>query len=296
MLLYRMVKTGNQTLVENYLEHIKQEKSVSDSTIKTYNFIANSLPFSLMMTQGTIKRKLKDLYSNPNTLALYLNIIILVRRHNDEPVDRLIILRNSLKDDIIKTRKSKLDELDDVLPSMEVINEKLDELHGIDYIVNALMLRGLRNKDLNLIFVKRLPKTTRENLISIRGNKALLLVGDYKTEKSHGVKNIVISGDEGARMVKELKSLKLTDKDRLITKQNGEPIGSVSTFNDKMLGISIDKLGQNKLVKIKIRSLLKNNNFDAIEQICQDRGTSLQVLLRSYNLLNGAQSEQEQTE
>lgn len=280
-----MVNTGNKTLVEDYLQHIKKEKKVTASTIKTYDFIANSLPFSIMMTQGTIKRKLKELYSNPNTLALYLNIIILIRRHNDEPVDRLILLRNSLKDEIIKTRKTKLDELDDHLPSLDTIDEKLDGLHGREFIVNALMLRGLRNKDLNLKFVKKLPKTTDENLISIRGTKVLLLIGDYKTEKSHGIKNIVINND---RLVKELKSLKLQDGDHLITKQNGSPITSVSTFNDKMLHMSIDKLGQNKLIKIKIKSLLKNNKFDAIEQICKDRGTSIQVLLRSYNLLNGS--------
>lgn len=286
-----MVNTGNKALVEDYLQHIKKEKKVTASTIKTYDFIANSLPFSIMMTQGTIKRKLKELYSNPNTLALYLNIIILIRRHNDEPVDRLILLRNSLKDEIIKTRKTKLDELDDHLPSLDTIDEKLDGLHGREFIVNALMLRGLRNKDLNLKFVKKLPKTTDENLIAIRGTRLLLLIGDYKTEKTHGVKNIVINNEEGARMVKELKSLKLKDGDYLITKQNGSPITSVSTFNDKMLHMSIDKLGQNKLIKIKIKSLLKNNKFDAIEQICKDRGTSIQVLLRSYNLLNGSAEE-----
>jgi len=277
-------KKSNKELVDAFLEKLKEGKKVSQSTIKTYTHVANSLPFSLLLTQGTIKRKLKELYSNPNTLSLYLNIIILIRRHNDEPVDRLILLRNSLKESITKTRKDRLDEMDDTLPSLGEIEEKVDEMEGVPYIVNHLMLRGLRNKDINLIFVKKLPKETEQNLITVRGKKATLMVGDYKTDKQYGTKTIIV---QDPKFVAELKNLKLTDGEALLKKRDGKPIETTSTLNDKLLAMSVMKLGQNRIIKAKIKSLLQANKFDELEQITKDRGTSLQVLLRSYNLLNG---------
>ena len=98
-------KILNSDLVKKYLEHIKNEKKVSEQTIKTYENIGKNIPFNLLNSQPTIIKKLKDLYDNPNTLQLYLNMIILVRKFNDEEVDKLIKFRNSLSDDIKKQEK-----------------------------------------------------------------------------------------------------------------------------------------------------------------------------------------------
>ena len=54
-----MVKKNNAELVKEYLEHIKQKKSVSAGTIKTYENIGNNLPFSLLLSQSLIEKKLK---------------------------------------------------------------------------------------------------------------------------------------------------------------------------------------------------------------------------------------------
>ena len=76
----------------NTLKHelIKEENKLSDMTIKTYQNIADNISFNIMATQPTIIKKLKALHTNPNTLMLNLNIIILVRRNNKESVDKLI--------------------------------------------------------------------------------------------------------------------------------------------------------------------------------------------------------------
>jgi len=100
-------KKTNVSLIDEYIEKIKSEKKVSEGTIKTYKNIGTNLPFNLLSTQPTIIKKLKELYDNPNTLQLYLNMIILVRRHNEEETDKLIKLRNSLRDEIIESRKKK---------------------------------------------------------------------------------------------------------------------------------------------------------------------------------------------
>ena len=48
---------------------------------------------------------------------MYLNLIILVRRDNDEPTEKLISFRNGLRDLIIKTRKEKMTDIKDDLPT-----------------------------------------------------------------------------------------------------------------------------------------------------------------------------------
>lgn len=278
-------KVLNNDLVKKYLEHIKNEKKVSEQTIKTYENIGKNIPFNLLSSQPTIIKKLKDLYDNPNTLQLYLNMIILVRKFNNEEVDKLIKFRNSLSDSIKQTRKDNLDKMDDKLPSLNHIKDSLDELTGIRYVINYIMINhGLRNKDLNLRFVKVLPEDKEENYIMQKGKNVILNINDYKTDKTHGTKEIKITN---SKFLKELKSLNLNDGDYLIPMKNGDKISNIITFNDKILKLTIDRLGQNKLVKIVVKDLLNNKNFEKLDQISKDRGTSLEVLLKSYNLHNG---------
>ena len=69
-----MSKKTNIDLMNEYIE--KQDK-ISDQTKKTYLQTAKTLPFNITTSQPTIIKKLKELYNNPNTLSLYLNMIIL---------------------------------------------------------------------------------------------------------------------------------------------------------------------------------------------------------------------------
>lgn len=286
-------KKTNKELIDKFLEDHQKEKKVSEGTLKTYKNIGDNLPFNILSSQPTIIKKLKELYENPNTLQLYLNMIILVRRYNEEETDKLIKLRNSLKDEIIKNRKENLTKLDESLPNADKVFEELDKLSGLRYIINYLMMHhALRNKDINLKFVKSIPENKDENYLMHKG-RVHLNINDYKTEKSHGSKNIKISD---ARFIKELKSLDLKDGDYLIAMKNGDKIKNVSTFNDKILNLTIDKLGQNKLTKIVIKDLLNNKSFDKLEQLSNDRGTSLSVLLKSYNLENGVSNDDKKEE
>ena len=286
------VNNNNSDLIKEYLEHIKKEKSVSEGTLKTYKNIGESLPFSLMTSQQVLIKKLKDLYSNANTLQLYLNMIILVRRFKDHDTDKLIKFRNSLRDEIIESRKKNLDELDDKLPKVDYIMNELNDLTGIRYVLNYLIINhALRNKDLNLQFVKTLPKDKINNYILNKGKHILLDINDYKTEEKYGNKQIKITDQ---KFMNEFKSLGLKNEDYLLSKKDKSKITNISTFNDKVLNLTIDKLGQNKLVKIVIKDLLNKKNFQKLEQLSLDRGTSLSVLLKSYNLHNGNENNQKE--
>lgn len=291
-----MKKKTNSDLIKKFLEHLKndKEKKLSAQTIKTYDNISNNLPFNILTSQTTIISKLKNTYDNPNTLSLYLNMIILIRRFNDEEHDKLIKFRNSLSDSIKKERKNNLDKMDDTLPNYNKIKEELDNLSGVQYLINYLMMNnGLRNKDLNLKFVKNKPEESDENLIRIKGKTVLLNINDYKTEKSHGEKVLKIND---SKFLEELKKLKLTDDDYIIPMKNGDKIKNITTFNDKIKKLTIGNLGQNRLVKIVIKHLLNNKQFDKLEQLGKDRGTSMSVLLTSYNLENGNDQDKKEEE
>ena len=290
-----MKKKTNTDLIEKFLSHLKKdkEKNLSTQTLKTYENIGNSLPFNILTSQTTIIKKLKDLYDNPNTLALYLNMIILIRRFNDDETDKLIKMRNSLRDAIIKERKDNLSKFDDTLPTLKVINEELDNLTGIQYIINYLIVNlGLRNQDMNLRMVKSFDDVD-DNQIKVKGKKVLLNINDYKTEKSFGKKKLEIND---SKFLNELKNMKLNQDDYLITMKNGDKIKNIVTWNDKLKKLTINQLGQNKLVKIVIRDLLNNKQYDKLEKLSKSRGTSLQVLLTSYNLHNGNKDEDEKKE
>ena len=284
------MKTKNTELVAKYLEHIKSEKKLSDGTITTYTNIGKNLDFSIMLSQKTLIQKLKELYNNPNTLQLYLNMIILIRRYNDEPTDMLVKLRNSLRDDIIKIRKENLSELNDKLPTKSYIIEQLNNMSGIRFVLNYLIIHhALRNKDMNLLIIESEKSMDDENqnymVINKKKKMIKLVINDYKTEDKYGTKEIKITDSDFYKNVLKLYNEK--DSKFLMQLKNGDKIKSISTLNDKILNLTIEKLGQNKIVKIVIKDLLNNKSFDKLEQLSKDRGTSLEVLLKSYNLYNG---------
>ena len=273
-------KNTNQELLLNYIETL--ENKISEQTKKTYTQISKSLPFNVLTTQPTIIKKLNELYENPNTKALYLNMIILIRRNNSEATDKLIKFRNSLRDDIIETRKNKMSEIKNTLPAYSLIMLKLKELNGIEYIINYLLITyGFRNKDINLKYVSKLPESKEdENYLIHNKNKVTLDINDYKTDKSFGSKSINITDK---KFIQELKKLKLNENDYLISKKNGDKLKS-SSLGEKIMKLSINNLGEAKMFKILIGHLLDKKDFNKIEELVKSRGTSMSTILKSYNV------------
>ena len=280
-------KKTNKELLLSYIDSVKDK--VSAQTQKTYLQISNTLPFNVLTTQSTIIKKLNELYENPNTKALYLNMIVLVRRHNGEETDKLIKFRNGLRDDIIKIRKVKMTETKNELPSYNELVGKLEDLKGVPYIVNYLFVKhGLRNKDINLKFVSKIPKDKEdENYLTHSKSKAQLDINDYKTDKTFGNKSIIITDK---RFLQELKDLKLKDGEYLIRKKNGDKL-KISSFNERILNMSIDKLGEAKIFKVLIADLLDKKDFKRIEELVSTRGTSISTIMKSYNIYNNGGEE-----
>ena len=163
-------------------------------------------------------------------------------------------------------------------------------MSGIRFILNYLIIHhALRNKDMNLLIIENEKDMNDEdqNYMVINKKKKMikLFINDYKTDTKYGTKEIKITDPDFYKNV--VKVFNENENKNLLHLRNGDKIKSVSTLNDKILNLTIDNLGQNKIVKIVIKDLLNNKSFDSLEQLSKDRGTSLDVLLKSYNLHNG---------
>ncbi len=278
-----MSKKTNIDLMNEYIE--KQDK-ISDQTKKTYLQTAKTLPFNITTSQPTIIKKLKELYNNPNTLSLYLNMIILVRRHLNLEHEKLIKLRNDLRNEIIKLRKENMTSTKSELPNYNEINEKLNELVGIRYILNYLLITyGLRNKDINLLYVNKLPSNKEdENYLVQTKNSIKLDINDYKTDNTFGNKSITITDK---KFKEQLNKLDLKDNTYILPKRDGSKL-KVNSFNDKVLSLTIDGLGETKIFKILVKHLLDKKDFNKLEDLVNSRGTSLSTIMKSYNVYNNS--------
>ena len=85
------------------------------------------------------------------------------------------------------------------------------------------------------------------------------------------------------KFIQELKDLKLKENEYLISKKNGEKL-KPSSFGEKVINLSIDKLGEAKIFKIVIKYLLDKKDFNRIEELVNTRGTSMATILKSYNV------------
>ena len=151
------------------------------------------------------------------------------------------------------------------------------------YIINYLFINyGFRNKDINLKYVDKLPEDKPENYM-VEVNKGVKLsINDYKTDKQYGEKVFFI---RDSKFMKELRKLKLKDGDYLISSPSGKKY-SISNFNDIILKYSIDQLGETNIFKILMKDLIDKKDYKRIEELSVSRGTSLQTLIRSYNVYN----------
>ena len=273
-------KNNTSELVKQYLE--ESDRKISESTKDTYIHVGNKLTFNIQSnSQTTIINKLKDLVQNPNTQSLYLNVIILIRQHNKEETDKLVKHRNTLRKDITDLRKDKLGELKKDIPKKDELMNQLENLNGIQYIINYLFLNfGLRNRDLNFKMGKGEDKDT--NYIYVKGKNAILLIHDYKTDKTFGTKEIKI---KDPKFIKELKGLGVDNGQYILAKRNGDKM-KVSTFNEKIKALSLNNLGETTIFKVLIADLIEKKDFTRIEELVKTRGTSLSTILKSYNIYN----------
>jgi len=259
-----------------------KNKNLSPTTIKNYTNTAKNIGFSVALSQPNLIKKVKENYENPNTKSVVLNMIILLRNSKDKETDKLIKYRNDLKKEISTNRKTKLKNKDEELPTMEYLEKQLEELEGIKYIINYLFINyAFRNRDINFKYVNEIPEDGRENYLSpVRGGLKMV-INEYKTDKLYGTKVYFI---RDKIFMKKWKKFKILNGDYLLNNK-GEKY-SISSFNEIVKKNTIDKLGETNIFKIVIRDLLEKKDFKSIEELSSSRGTSMDTIMRNYNLNN----------
>ena len=270
-------------------EYIKTRSDISEQTKKQYIATANSLGFSILYSEPIIISKLKNgAWDNPNTLAGHLNVIIVARNHLEEPTEKLMKYRNSLKKDIDAMRKKKMTESKKELPSYDELIERLDAMVSVMYIFNYNIIKyGLRNKDQNLRFYTSEPDNETENYIIMSSKKAkkiTLIINDYKTDKMYKKKTINITN---SKFIKQLAKLNLSNGDYIMAKRDGDKL-QAATFNERIKSLTILQIGEADMFKIVASHFLNLGDWDKLEKFVYTRGVSLNTITKSYNLHNNS--------
>ena len=273
------------------IQHHITQHDFSKTTERIYKKTAEKYG-DLDMTHASYKKiisKVEASSTNPNTQAAMLNnIAILVTKDRPDLLKRLIAYREDLARTIANHRKNSLKQLVGTLPTYEELIGELESLTGVKYIVNYCLIHlGFRNADLNLQYIGKLtdiPSGEGINYIHLnrKTHEVTMIINQYKTHGTYGTKEIK---HNDARLSKELKEMNLVDGDFLLSLKDGT-VPSHSTVGDKVMALSIGKLGETKIVKVVVKHYLDNKSYEDLENISKTRGTSIATLISSYNLYN----------
>ena len=153
-----MSKQRNIALIDEFVEQTKD--TFTPSTLKLYKSQLNTMAdkFSFKTRQSTILKWFNTI-ENVNTKSNKLNAIILLRKHYNLTNDLLRDTREGNFKDIETHRKKSLKTLDDNLITYEDLIEKLNQMTSKWFMLNYMYVYyGLRNKDLNVVFLEELPE------------------------------------------------------------------------------------------------------------------------------------------
>jgi len=269
------------------VEFIDNLEGVSDTTKREYNTKLNQLT-SKVKFDGDESDLLKYMteIKNPNTRTNKAFALIRLRKFHNLPVVELEKLREDTKAEIRTHRKAKSKADNEALVSYDELQTVLDTMHGRNYFMNYMYVNhGLRNRDINVRYRPNLSKATKnENLITFnpkaKNPKVTLYITDYKTASTYGPKTITIKNQ---RLVDELTSMNMKNGDYVFKQANGSK-PTINYMNVLSSKHSINNYGEGRIAKILVKHLLDTKRFSDIEELSQQRGTSLSTLYTVYNV------------
>ena len=224
---------------------------------------------------------------NPNTKSATLNLAILLTKSRMELNNRSQKERESIKMEIDSRRKTLLKASNDILPSYGEVLESINQMTGLNYLINYMLINyAFRNLDLLLqvVTLKKDIPTDQQNYIyyNRKEKNITLLISSYKTFKNYGQKTITITDE---KFIKIFKQLNYKDGDYLLSLKKGER-PSVSYLADIIKSMTVFGLREGSFFKVVLKHLLEEHKYQELESISLTRGTSLAVILTSYSLLN----------
>ena len=267
----------------------------SDATKKQYRIQYNKL---LKLTEKPIaetsEKKIIEILNeieNKNNSQALLNIALLVRKLDGLSVKQLEEKREKDKKKIFTAIKEKNVDLRENLPDYKEITEYTDYLFEknefTDYIINWLLINiQVRNQDLDFTIVTRKKDANdkEKNYMWVQPNKLTYIRNVYKTAKintpngetGYGKKTNVITNP---KMILAMKRVMGCQKSGL---DCGTFIPNKSAISYHIIKATYKQLGETRYFKIVVNHF--RNNLDKIKEISENRGSSISVILTSYDI------------
>ena len=285
-----------------FADYLKANSQLSERTIKAYNNQFQKFDGMkkdvVTQSQANILSYIDGLGAKENTMLAILNVAISLRKHYNKDVNKMLTRKLQLNDDYqIKKNAVKEEKKSDLPTSKELIaweNRQYIDGNWNGYIVSHLLrVLSLRNKDLDLKIIpanrsQRKGKAgDRNNYLILRKNNAQVVRNDYKTFKQYGQKKNVVTSRKLNKAIRELvaeRDLELgKDEINLLSTIKGQKMNEESIAK-KIRSFTFRGLSESDYNKIFTSEIAEVKDIKKLEKISNNRGTSLEVLLKEYHL------------
>jgi len=232
----------------------------------------------------------KSVHSALNYLASIINI----RRYHKLSIDQLQSRREVMILQKEKQKKEKNKDLIDAgLPTKKELLKHLDDKYKNeqwrDYIILYLIINfHTRNKDLDVAFVDNITLSKNEllNTLVVKQTHVNYIRNNYKTASVYGRKAYSIKNRKFREAVNNYLEQIGDTNDKyiyLLTDSKGNHVQEDSV--QKIISrTTLNNLSTTLYNKVLTTDALKNGDMNALKEISERRGTTIPVLLDSYDL------------
>ena len=269
---------------------------LGESTAKTYTHSYNRLRklLSIKDKRRPIKKiplthilNTIDLIPNPSSkFAVY---IIATKIYNViENKDEMDQFRQKINNEKREYQKSNNQKLNEDLPTYKQIDNALSTTDNPKKYITSFLIFHLNTRNMDVAYIdlhssiKDKYNDERNHLVLFE-NQVIYIRNKYKTFSKYKQKVNIIKDTKFVNKVKEI----LNDNDMvsLYTNKQGGGISpsSIASYLKKYIVLG---LSEGQIIKIVIKHIEANGNYDMLRCISANRGTSVQTLLTDYDISN----------
>jgi hypothetical protein len=232
--------------------------------------------------------KLNDI-PNPNTRYSVFKIVVKLFPEKQYE-DTIANYFTEIKTVVRKHKVCDNKQLQTTIASYDDINKAIKkETNPLVYITSFLIFRvNSRNQD--IAYTKVHKSVDNEdaldnsmNHLYIKNGKAVWIRNIYKTAKTYGQKRNVINVKKFVAMIQQF--LGEADSKMLYSKSDGSPVSitSVASYLRRRIVLG---LTEGEIVKSVLSHIEKNGDNQMLRAVADNRGTSIAVLMKEYDVNN----------
>ena len=266
------------------METILDKKQFSEKTKKVYSSVIRrlqKLKFKMPLKKNEKVEYIKAFFDEHNlekasTKLDLLNLVIVLRTIEELPNDKLKDYRTELGKQRVTKNVDTMNDLKDTLMSVSDYRNQLvkafEDGEWKKFIVGFLMFTfGTRNLDTDVEIVKDAKDMTdeKQNYLILKPKKVTWVRNHYKTVKSYGKQEHVITDPEFIKAVKKHKVGRIF------------PSGQM---NNQMKKFLINKMNESKVFKMLIDDAYDNKDTERINELSKSRGTGINTIKAFYDV------------